>query len=212
MSVNAKSKKYFISGIDTNIGKTIVSSILTEALQADYWKPIQAGDLENSDTDKVRSLVSNQKSRFHSNSYALKTAASPHYAAKMDEIRIDLKEITLPKTENHLIIEGAGGLLVPLNANELIIDLIQLLDVELILVVKSYLGSINHTLLSVEAAKRRLIPIKGIIFNGESNAASEEYILNYTQLPFLGRVRTLPELNRAAIQVYAKQFEFLKHD
>jgi dethiobiotin synthetase len=212
MSVNAKSKKYFISGIDTNIGKTIVSSILTEALQADYWKPIQAGDLENSDTDKVRSLVSNQKSRFHSNSYALKTAASPHYAAKMDEIRIDLKEITLPKTENHLIIEGAGGLLVPLNANELIIDLIQLLDVELILVVKSYLGSINHTLLSVEAAKRRLIPIKGIIFNGESNAASEEYILNFTQLPFLGRVRTLPELNRAAIQVYAKQFEFLKHD
>ena len=212
MSPKPKSKIYFVSGIDTNVGKTIVSSILTEALQADYWKPIQAGDLKNSDTDKVRSLVSNQKSMFHPNSYALKTAASPHYAAKIDEIYIDLQQITLPKTDNHFIIEGAGGLLVPLNDKELIIDLIQQLDVALIIVVKNYLGSINHTLLSVEVAKLRGIPIKGLIFNGESNAASEDYILNYTQLPFLGRVQTLSEVNRSTIKHYAKQFEFLKHD
>jgi dethiobiotin synthetase len=212
MSLKSKSKTYFISGIDTNIGKTIVSSILTEALHADYWKPIQAGDLKNSDTDQVRSLVSNLTSKFHPNSYALKTAASPHYAAEMDKLHIDLQKVILPETENHLIIEGAGGLMVPLNANELIIDLIQQLDAELILVVKNFLGSINHTLMSVEVAKIRNITIKGVIFNGESNAASEDYILNYTQLPFLGRVQTLPELNKTSIKHYSKQFEFLKHD
>lgn len=212
MSKKAKSKIYFISGIDTNVGKTIVSSILTEALQADYWKPIQAGDLENSDTDKVKSLISFPNAVLHPNSYALKTPASPHYAAELDQVKIELTNITLPLTTNHLIIEGAGGLMVPLNEQVLILDLIQTLDVALILVVKNYLGSINHTLLSIDAAKQRNIPIRGLIFNGESNAASEDYILKYSQLPFLGRIQQIPELNKQAIKHYAKQFEFLRHD
>ena len=102
-------KKYFITGISTEVGKTVVAAIVTEALEADYWKPIQAGELENSDTHKVEQLISNNNSKFHSNSYALKTPMSPHAAAEIDGITIDLKKIQVPKTSNHLVIEGAGG-------------------------------------------------------------------------------------------------------
>ena len=126
--------KYFITGIGTEIGKTITSAILTEALQADYWKPIQAGDLENTDTDKVRSLISNKKSNFHEESYRLKHAMSPHAAAKREGVHINLKNIKMPKHPNPLIIEGAGGLLVPLNDTDCVIDLTDQMDCEVILV------------------------------------------------------------------------------
>ena len=106
MTHKYETKKYFITGISTEVGKTIAYAIVTEALEADYWKPIQAGDLENSDTHKVERLISNSKSVFHPNSYALKTPMSPHAAAEIDRITIDLKQITAPKTKNHLVIEG----------------------------------------------------------------------------------------------------------
>jgi dethiobiotin synthetase len=211
-SIKTSPKTYFISGIDTNIGKTVVSSILTEALEADYWKPIQAGDLDNSDTDKVKSLVRNSDTEFHPNAYALKTPASPHYAAELDQVRIDMNNIQIPQTQNHLIIEGAGGLLVPLNDKDLVIDLIVKLKVPLILVMKNYLGSINHSLMSIEVAKQRGISIRGLIFNGETNSASEDYILQYSDLPILGRIKNIEELNSSIIKQYAKQFEFLKYD
>src|SRR5690606_3561748 len=145
---------YFITGIGTEVGKTIVSAILTEALEADYWKPIQAGDLDNSDTDKVKALVSNSKTVFHPNAFALKTPMSPHAAAEIDGVLIEKKKIQRPKTENSLVIEGAGGLLVPINDSETILDLIRPEDF-VILVSRHYLGSINHTLLSMEALKNR---------------------------------------------------------
>ena len=116
--------KLFITGIGTDVGKTIASAIITEALQADYWKPIQAGDLENSDSHKVKNYVSNSKSNFHSNSYALNTPASPHHAANLDHIVIDIKNIIEPKTNNHLVIEGAGGILVPLNNTKTVLFMI----------------------------------------------------------------------------------------
>lgn len=100
--------KLFITGIGTDVGKTIASAIVTEALEADYWKPIQAGDLDNSDTHKIKSQISNSKSQFYPNSYALKTPASPHFAAELDGITIDLKKIVEPTTKNHLVIEGAA--------------------------------------------------------------------------------------------------------
>src|ERR1700754_4349414 len=118
----------FITGIGTGIGKTIISAIVTEKLKADYWKPVQAGDLENSDTLKVQSLVSNNISSFHPEAYRLTQPYSPHKAAAMDKIVIDLQNITPPKTDNQLIIEGAGGLMVPLNDNFLMIDVIKQLD------------------------------------------------------------------------------------
>lgn len=205
-------KQYFVTGIGTDVGKTWVSAILVEALKADYWKPIQAGDLHYSDTDKVKALVSNHQSKFHANAYAFKAAASPHYAASLEELTIEIENIIKPKVENSLIVEGAGGLLVPLNDQHLIIDLIQHLNLEVILVIRNYLGSINHSLLSVEALKQRHISIKGIIFNGEVNAASEDYILKYTKLSFLGRIFEEEELTKKRVKHYAKQFEFLAND
>ncbi|MGL5112516.1 MAG: dethiobiotin synthase, partial [Flavobacterium sp.] len=142
--------KLFITGIGTDVGKTVVAAIITQALEADYWKPIQAGDLDHSDSHKVKGYVSNPKTVFHPNSYALQTPASPHYAAELDEITIDVAQIKEPVTDNHLVIEGAGGILVPLNATDTIADLIQP-DYKVMVVSRHYLGSINHTLLTIEA-------------------------------------------------------------
>lgn len=200
---------YFISGIGTNIGKTIVSAILTEALEADYWKPIQAGDLENSDTNKVKNLVSNKKSVFHKEAYCLTQPMSPHAAAKMDGIEINLNDIKPPTTNNKLIIEGAGGLMVPLNDNTLIIDLIEKIPTEVILVSQNYLGSINHTLLSIESLQTRNINIKGIIFNGEENAATEQFILSYTKVNCLGKIKQHTVINKEVVLSYKNHFQSL---
>ena len=148
---------YFVTGISTEVGKTVASAILVEALQADYWKPIQAGDLDNTDTHKIKKLVSNSKSKFHPNSYALKTPMSPHAAANIDGIAIDLEKIQEPKTTNHLVIEGAGGLLVPLNDQQTILDIIKP-TYKVIVVSRHYLGSINHTLLTVNLLKEKGAP------------------------------------------------------
>jgi dethiobiotin synthetase len=181
-------KKYFISGIGTDVGKTIVSAVFTEALEADYWKPIQAGDLHLSDTDKVKILVSNTKSVFHPERYRLNTPASPHYAAEVDGIEIALSDFSIPKTDNTLLIEGAGGLMVPLNSKETVVDLVKQLDLPLILVSRNYLGSINHTMLSIGLLKNKGIEIAGIIFNGEPNPASESWILNNSGLKCIARI------------------------
>ena len=170
--------KLFITGIGTDIGKTVVSAILVEKLKADYWKPVQSGELDNSDTMKVKALVSNSLSVFHPESYRLNTALSPHHSAKIDSITIDPSKIIVPETSNqYLVIEGAGGLMVPLNDEYLVIDLASDLNAEIILVSKAYLGSINHTLLSIDAIKQRNLPLRGIIFNGNANPESEELIL-----------------------------------
>lgn len=205
-------KRYFVSGIGTDVGKTVVSAVLVEALQADYWKPVQAGDLHHSDTDKVRALVSNTASHFHPNTYALKTPASPHYAAELDEVSIVMSAFSLPKTNNSLIIEGAGGLMVPLNEKDLVIDLIEQLESEIILVVNNYLGSINHTLLSIEVIKQRGLPLKGVIICGESYAPGEDFILNTTKVELLGRIAHIEDLSREEIYKNAQQFKFLKND
>ncbi|WP_443939370.1 dethiobiotin synthase [Pedobacter sp. MW01-1-1] len=197
--------KYFITGIGTGIGKTITSAVITQKLQADYWKPIQSGDLDNSDTLTVKSLINNPHTRIHPEAYRLTQPLSPHLSAKLDEIEIDLNKIILPKTENNLIIEGAGGLMVPLNNSELIVDLIKKLGVEVILVSQNYLGSINHTLLSINLLKQYQIPIKGIIFNGEENAETEQYILNYTQIKKLGHVPSFTELTAENIALAGKE-------
>lgn len=196
---------FFITGISTEVGKTIVSAIITEALQADYWKPIQSGDLDNSDTNKVQKLISNEKSIFHSNSYALNTPASPHLSAELDGIEIELDKIKRPKTKNHLVIEGAGGLLVPLNAKHTIADLILPSD-RIILVSRHYLGSINHTLLTYEALKQRGLSIFGIIFSGVKNPSSESIILEKTGLKFLLHIDEEPYFDKNVIKYYAEKY------
>jgi dethiobiotin synthetase len=197
--------KLFVTGISTDVGKTIASAIIVEALQADYWKPIQAGDLDNSDTNKVNSLISNAKSQFHPNAYALQTPASPHLAAEIDKITIDLKKITEPKTKNHLVVEGAGGIFVPLNEKDLVVDLIQK-DYQVVVVSRHYLGSINHTLLTIEALQNRKITIAGIIFSGNENQATEKIILNKTNLKMIGRIDDEPYFDKNVISYYADIF------
>ena len=197
--------KLFITGIGTDVGKTMASAIVVEALQADYWKPIQAGDLDFSDTHKVKSQISNTITQFHLNAYALNTPASPHYAAQLDGIVIDLNKIREPKTDNHLVIEGAGGILVPLNDSDCIIDLIQK-DYKVIVVSRHYLGSINHTLLTIEALKSRKISVAGIIFSGDENKATEEIILNKSEAKFIGRIENEPYFDQNVIRYYADKF------
>lgn len=197
--------KLFITGIGTDVGKTIASAIITESLQADYWKPIQAGDVDNSDSHKIKSYLSNSDTKIHPNSYLLKTPASPHLAASLDGICIDLKKIIEPKTKNSLVIEGAGGVFVPINETETIADLIKE-DYKVIVVSRHYLGSINHTLLTIEALQNRKINIAGIIFNGNENRSSEEIILNKTGLKFIGRIDDEPYFDQNVIREYADLF------
>ena len=197
--------KLFITGIGTDVGKTIVSSIVVEALMADYWKPVQAGDLDNSDTSKVQKFVSNTKSQYYDNAYKLNTPASPHYAAQLDNVHIELNAIREPKTTNHLVIEGAGGILVPLNTTDCIIDLIKT-DYKVILVSRHYLGSINHTLLTFEVLKNRGIVVAGIIFSGGENIATEEIILQKTAVKFIGRIDNEPYFDQNIIRYYADKF------
>jgi len=197
--------KLFITGISTEVGKTIASAIVTEALEADYWKPIQAGDLENSDSHKIADLISNAKTRIHKNAYALQTPMSPHAAAAIDGIQIDLDTITAPKTDNHLVIEGAGGLLVPLNDNDTILDLIQP-NYKVILVSRHYLGSINHSLLTIEVLQQRNLKV-GIIFSGNKHSSTESIILNKTGVTFLGRIDEEKNFNKKVIKRYANDLK-----
>jgi len=197
--------KLFITGIGTDVGKTVAAAIVTQALEADYWKPVQAGDLDNSDSHKVKAQISNTKSVFHPNAYALNTPASPHYAAAIDGISVDLKKIVEPKTNNHLVIEGAGGVLVPLNDTDYVIDLVQK-DYKVIVVSRHYLGSINHTLLTFEALKSRGIAVAGIIFSGDENQATESIILNKTQAKFIGRIDNEPYFDANVTAYYADKF------
>ena len=171
-------KKLFVTGIGTGIGKTIVSAILTEALQADYWKPVQSGDLDRSDSELVKSLTSGNII-IHQERYQLELAASPHQSAKKENIEIKLTDFSLPVTSNHLIVEGAGGLFVPLNEKEFMLDVIQHLNLPAVVVSTNYLGSINHTLLSIEALKNRGILIDLFVFNGEFDEDTHQIILKH---------------------------------
>lgn len=197
--------KIFVTGISTDVGKTIASSIIVESLEADYWKPIQAGDLDHSDSHKVKARISNEKTQIFENSYRLNTPASPHLAAEIDGIQIDLKQIVEPQTNNHLVIEGAGGIFVPLNDKDLIIDLIQF-DYKVIVVSRHYLGSINHTLLTIEAIRNRGFEVAGIIFSGSENQATESLILNKTGIKCIGRIDEEPYFDKNVIKEYADLF------
>lgn len=192
--------KYFVTGIGTGIGKTLISAILTEKLKADYWKPIQSGDLDQSDSLAIKSLLSNTETQIHPEAYRLSQPLSPHLSAKIDGITMDLTDFKLPVTNRNLIVEGAGGLMVPLNDEVLILDLIKQLQLPVIVVSQNYLGSINHTLLTLNTLKQHQIKIKGVIFNGEANEATESYILNYTKVSCLGKVPLINEINQQTIR------------
>lgn len=198
-------KRYFVTGISTEVGKTIAAAILCEALEADYWKPVQAGELDFADAHKVEGLISNGKSKVHPNSYALNTPMSPHAAAKIDGIRIDLKKIKAPQTKNKLVIEGAGGILVPLNDKHTIADLIEK-DDHVILVSRHYLGSINHTLLSIEFLKSKGHNVS-IIFSGDEHPSTESIIAKMSGVDIIGRIEEEPYFDKNVVLEYAEKFK-----
>lgn len=185
-------KKLFVTGIGTGIGKTIASAVLTQHLQADYWKPVQSGDLEKSDSMSVGNLV-DENLKIHVERYRLKTPASPHQSANMENIQISLADFELPESNNHLIVEGAGGLFVPLNEQDFIIDLIAKLELPTVLVVRDYLGCINHSVLSIQALNQKNIAIAYLALNGDFNPDSERIIIQNT--PSNTKVIRLPEFN-----------------
>ncbi len=198
--------KYFITGIGTDVGKTVVSAIVVEALHADYWKPIQAGELHHTDRHSVEELISNSRTVLHRHSYALKTPMSPHAAADIDGVKIVLGNIKEPKTDNNLVIEGAGGLLVPINETQTILDLIKE-DYKVIVVSRHYLGSINHTLLTLDHLKSKGIKVAGIVFNGKEHPTTEEIILKMAKVHKIGRIDEELELNKEVVSEYAKLFK-----
>ena len=202
---------FFVTGIGTDVGKTIVSAILTEALKADYWKPIQAGNVESSDSMMVQNLVTNTQTEIHPPVYAFEMPASPHFAAEKEGVEIHLDAIQIPVTKNHLIIEGAGGVLVPLNKKELVIDLAARLGAPVILVVKNYLGAINHTLLSIEALQKRAIPIAGMIYNDGNRLENIDFIEQYSGIQTIGIIPPLGTINKACILQEAAKFAAYFH-
>jgi len=201
------SQKIIVAGIDTDTGKTVISAILCEALKADYWKPVQSGDLDNTDSHKVEGLISNDKTVIHPEAYRLTQPMSPHAAAKIDGIKIDENQLILPNTDNHLIIELAGGLMVPFREDYLSLDWVAQLNIPVVLVSNYYLGSINHTLLSWEALQSRGINTLGIIFNGEKNQSTFDVVIHRTGANCLLEVTKERELNAALIRNYASQIQ-----
>lgn len=208
--MNKEMRKIFVTGIGTDVGKTIVSAVLTEALQADYWKPIQCGSLELTDTERVKRLVSSSESVFHPEAYRLRTPASPHYAAQAEEKKIHWGKLRLPETENTMIVEGAGGILVPFNyKGETMLDMVKNWDLEVVVVSRNYLGSINHTLLTLKVLQDANVKVLGVIFNGEPNESTEEVILQSTKVPLLGRIKEEYEFTKDLITNYSRDYIFI---
>ena len=199
-------KPIFITGTGTDVGKTLVAAIVTEALQADYWKPVQAGFDQGTDSILVKELISNKKTVVHPELHKLKLAASPHIAAAAEQKKIALKDIAthLPKTRNSLIIEGAGGLMVPLNEHKFVLQLIKKLKARVIIVSKNELGSINHSLLTAMVLKKEKIDVAGWIFTDEY-LHYEEDIKRWSGYPVIYSVKHLTEISRDTIKVEAEK-------
>ncbi len=193
-----------IAGIHTGIGKTVGAAVICQALGYDYWKPVQAGDLENSDSIFIKRNVSNSNCFIHPERYRLRIPASPHYAAVQDGTEIKTSDFVLPKTNNGLVIETAGGIMSPFAKGFLNIDLMEQFNLPVVLVSNNYLGSINHTLLTVAALQQRNISMKGLVFCGEAVESTREFILQYTKLPLLFSIPQFDTINSSVIAAFAK--------
>lgn len=196
---------YFVTGIGTDVGKTVAAAIVTSALKADYWKPIQSG-LTETDRGTLQDLLPNFQRTFHPEAYRLKTPMSPHKAAEIDGVSIELDKIKRPETSRNLVVEGAGGILVPLNEEHTIADLIQPSD-KIILVSSGYLGSINHTLLSIAYLKSRGLKCSGIIYNHVDLHGTIEVIEKMSEVPTIGLIDKHEKITPDVIEEYAQKFQ-----
>ncbi len=193
--------RFIVTGTDTDIGKTVFAAMLVQALDGYYHKPVQAGVEDGTDTKTVRAITSLPADRFIPETYVLNTPASPHLSAEIDGMEIDVSVLTPPSMDRPLIIEGAGGLLVPLTRQTLLIDAFGAWDAGVILCARTALGTINHTLLSIEALKQRQLPIVGVAFVGDENKDSERTITEMGGVRRLGRLPRLPEMTPKSLSI-----------
>lgn len=210
-------KNIIIAGTDTGIGKTICSALFMSVFEGTYFKPIQSGSIEDNDTNTVKEISKLGEQHFLKEKYLLKQPLSPHLAAELDDVEIDVKELTLPENIKFkpLITELAGGLMVPVNRKTLMIDIIKNWDAQVVLCARTGLGTINHTLLSVEALKARYIDILGIVFIGEDDKDNRKTTIEFSKERQLGFIPKLDKINKKTlIEVFNKHFdtEFLKGD
>src|SRR5690625_149482 len=179
-------RQIFVTGTDTGVGKTVISAILCAGLDASYWKPIQAGRDPRTDTEQIRRWTGLHGERFHPERYNLGLPMSPHAAAEAEGIEILLEDFQLPKhTAPHLVVEGAGGLLVPINRSETILELIRRLELPVLLVARSGLGTINHTLMSIRILESSGVDLWGVVLNGEKHPSNEDAIRHFGKVPRL---------------------------
>ncbi len=197
-------KTYFVSGIGTDVGKTVASAILCKALRAAYWKPVQSGTILGSDKDTIRELCGAEQLIFEE-AYALKEPLSPHTAARIENVSIDPKSLEIPKHEGNCIIEGAGGLLVPITRNVLYLDWIKEHELPVILISRHYLGSINHTLMSLDVLKNNGVSLTGILFIGKDNDHNEALICERYFARNLGNIPEVAVLNETFVTIYADE-------
>jgi dethiobiotin synthetase len=201
------SKGYIVSGTDTGIGKTTVAAMLLLALDALYWKPLQSGTQDGTDRERVQALTHLPADRLLPERYVLSQPLSPHRAAELDGVAIDPKSLAVPAAERTLIIEGAGGLLVPITRQLLQIDLFTAWDLPVILCARTALGTINHTLLSIEALRSRRLRLHGVVFVGDDNPDNIRTIAEISGARVLGRLPRLESLDRAALlDAFARGF------
>jgi len=196
----------FITGIGTEIGKTVVSAIIVQALQADYWKPVQTGLADGTDNDRLKNLITNTTTHFFDEVYKLKLPASPHIAAKEEDDNISLDVIMQHYRtiqSGRLVIEGAGGLMVPLNDKDFVIDLIEQLQAKVILVSRNYLGSINHSLVTAALCKQRKLDVVGWVFNDQFLHYEEE-IAVWSGYPKIASVPFSPQVNSIFVSEQAQ--------
>ena len=202
--------RFFITGTDTGVGKTVASALLCAALDAMYWKPIQTGTREGTDTQTVLRLTGASRSQTFPEVYRFAPPVSPHLAARRARVRIDLRKIRLPSIEDWkgLIVEGAGGVLVPVNDKQCMIDVMKRLGLPVLLVSRTSLGTINHTLLSLAALRFAKLDVTGVIMAGKDNPENRKAIEQYGGVRVAGWIPLLKKIDRAALlRVFKNKFD-----
>lgn len=200
--------RFFITGTDTGVGKTLVSAILMAGLNAAYWKPVQSGTDEMTDSAWIRRVTGFAEDAFLPETYRLKQPLSPHAAAARDGVRIRLAAFDMPDQDRYprLIVEGAGGVMVPLNENQFMVDLMKYLDLPVLVVARSTLGTINHTLLTLEMLRQNKLEILGVVLNGPPDPINKNAIETYGRVPVMAEVDILPQLNFQTVSNAYRQF------
>lgn len=202
-------EKIFVTGTDTGVGKTVISAILMAGLKAAYWKPVQSGREEMTDTGWIRSVTGFPDEYFIPETYLLSRPLSPHASAMYDNVHIDLQAFALPDQEKYprLVVEGAGGVMVPLNDGQMMIDLMKYLNLPVLVVARSGLGTINHTLLTLEFIRQNGLDVLGVVMNGPQNQINKRAIESYGRVRVIAEVDKLPHFNLQALEkAYSRYF------